>query len=190
MSFLDLESHSMHPVSNYRQSRRSACDRCRGFKLRCERDQVNGRSCERCLKAQVVCTTSIGHLATSFPSSNTTTQSLTSEYGVSCYRHNGLSVPAPHKPSLFRVRKRGIHSGIMRKHPSHAWNTWGEADPSSYLANASMSSGTDDLAFLLQSSTSSFSPPEPRQNVNACWDFNFQPVSMPSSKHGLLLYGY
>ncbi|KAJ5142441.1 uncharacterized protein N7515_001228 [Penicillium bovifimosum] len=49
----------MHPTHNYRHSRRSACDRCRGQKLRCERDHLNGMSCERCLKAQEICITSL-----------------------------------------------------------------------------------------------------------------------------------
>ncbi|CAG8031115.1 unnamed protein product [Penicillium olsonii] len=58
----------MHPAHNYRHSRRSACDRCRGQKLRCERVNINGMSCERCLKAQEVCITSVNHPATALSS--------------------------------------------------------------------------------------------------------------------------
>jgi hypothetical protein len=40
-------------------SRRYACDRCRGHKLRCLRD-IGGDSCQRCLKAKVKCNISVG----------------------------------------------------------------------------------------------------------------------------------
>lgn len=60
----------MDTALNYRHSRRSACDRCRRFKLRCERDHMNDVSCERCLKAQVVCTTSVSQPAPLFLPSN------------------------------------------------------------------------------------------------------------------------
>ncbi|RJE27110.1 GAL4 [Aspergillus sclerotialis] len=46
------------------QSRRSACDRCRGQKLRCERLSSNSSSddfCRRCLKAGVRCVTTFSH---------------------------------------------------------------------------------------------------------------------------------
>ncbi|KAJ5747128.1 uncharacterized protein N7511_008824 [Penicillium nucicola] len=56
----------MHPTLNYRHSRRSACDKCRGQKLRCERGHMNGMSCERCLKAQQPCITSMNHPAPVF----------------------------------------------------------------------------------------------------------------------------
>lgn len=56
---ISLLASVMHPNYNYRHSRRSACDRCRGQKLRCERNLLNGMSCERCLKAQEICTTSV-----------------------------------------------------------------------------------------------------------------------------------
>ncbi|KAK4212040.1 hypothetical protein QBC37DRAFT_466565 [Rhypophila decipiens] len=41
-----------------RQSRRSACDRCRTYKLRCERSLTGGAECERCARtAGAKCTT-------------------------------------------------------------------------------------------------------------------------------------
>jgi len=40
-----------------RQSRRSACNRCRTYKLRCERAPVDGDSCQRCLRTGVLCAT-------------------------------------------------------------------------------------------------------------------------------------
>lgn len=39
------------------RSRRSACDRCRAYKLRCQRDERPNEPCDRCLKAHLVCTT-------------------------------------------------------------------------------------------------------------------------------------
>jgi hypothetical protein len=40
-------------------TRRFACDRCRTYKLRCERNPTSGRSagCERCIKANLLCKT-------------------------------------------------------------------------------------------------------------------------------------
>lgn len=40
-----------------RQSRRSACNRCRTYKLRCERTPVDGDSCQRCFRTGVLCAT-------------------------------------------------------------------------------------------------------------------------------------
>ena len=40
------------------ESRRSACDRCRGQKLRCLRNEGNLESCKRCHRAKVVCVSS------------------------------------------------------------------------------------------------------------------------------------
>ena len=46
---------------NYRHPRRSACDHCRAYKLRCESDSRLGTSCNRCLKTSLVCTTTTNH---------------------------------------------------------------------------------------------------------------------------------
>ncbi|KAI0835717.1 hypothetical protein F5Y06DRAFT_275185 [Hypoxylon sp. FL0890] len=43
-----------------RHSRRSACDRCRNYKLRCLRAPPHGNACERCLKIGAACTTTMG----------------------------------------------------------------------------------------------------------------------------------
>jgi hypothetical protein len=42
-----------------RQSRRSACDRCRSYKLRCERSSLDAGTgdCERCIRSSASCTT-------------------------------------------------------------------------------------------------------------------------------------
>jgi hypothetical protein len=40
-----------------RPSRRSACDRCRTYKLRCERSPLQGNSCDRCIRTGATCTT-------------------------------------------------------------------------------------------------------------------------------------
>ena len=46
---------------NFRPSRRFACDRCRSFKLRCQRDEALGEACERCAKTNLPCTTTFEH---------------------------------------------------------------------------------------------------------------------------------
>jgi hypothetical protein len=48
----------MHSSSSSRQPRRFACDRCRHYKLRCERTAVSSRDCARCQKVGIPCTTS------------------------------------------------------------------------------------------------------------------------------------
>lgn len=50
-----------HGNVNHRHSRRSACDHCRAYKLRCERDSSVGISCNRCLMNQMSCTTTVNH---------------------------------------------------------------------------------------------------------------------------------
>ncbi|KAJ5510144.1 hypothetical protein N7453_002247 [Penicillium expansum] len=54
-------------------SRRFACDRCRTYKLRCERHSISGEgnSCERCVKAGLICktTTPTNKSATRAPTS-------------------------------------------------------------------------------------------------------------------------
>lgn len=54
------QSHANLRGSNIteEQPRKFACDRCRGQKLRCLRDDVNQDSCKRCCRAKVVCVSS------------------------------------------------------------------------------------------------------------------------------------
>lgn len=177
---LDFEVITMHPALNYRQSRRSACDRCRGFKLRCERDQVSGRSCERCLKAQAVCTTSLSHSASGFSSSKVNAPTLPSEYEESFYGHDRLFMPALHKPTLSRVRKPVLPSGILRRHDSQNLSSWGEFDSRSYLASGSVASQPNDFALSLHSNTSLSVPPEQWVNADTSWNFSFPTVSIPA----------
>ncbi|KAK0710754.1 hypothetical protein B0H67DRAFT_583356 [Lasiosphaeris hirsuta] len=58
--------------SSLRHSRRSACDRCRTNKLRCQRDERPGRPCERCAKAHLACTTTFQPTPTPTPTPTTT----------------------------------------------------------------------------------------------------------------------
>ncbi|KAJ5287934.1 hypothetical protein N7478_003620 [Penicillium angulare] len=113
----------MHPALNYRQSRRSACDRCRGFKLRCERDQVDGRSCERCLKAQVICTTSINHPSNSYGSSKSGSRSLSADFDPRFLTSDRWSMPILHKSSNLKVKKP-MPTGGFRKHENQRYNSW------------------------------------------------------------------
>jgi hypothetical protein len=108
---------TIQPTINYRQSRRSACDRCRGFKLRCERDQVNGRSCERCLKAQVACTTSVGQPVQSFlpPKKDSVYSFSRSRIEISGDRLGDGPAALLHRSSGSRVRKTTASSGASRR---------------------------------------------------------------------------
>lgn len=171
----------MHQALNYRQSRRSACDRCRGFKLRCERDQVRGRSCERCLKAQVICTTSLSQ--SPFPSSKVNTPTLPSEYDASFSSYDRLSMSSLHRPILSKVQRSFLPSETLRTHNIQGLNSWRDFDSCSYLANGSMELEPKDFAVSLQSSNSFLVPPAQWHNANSSWDaspswdFKFQTVS-------------
>ncbi|KAI0388544.1 hypothetical protein F5Y17DRAFT_452393 [Xylariaceae sp. FL0594] len=52
----------MHPNRPQRPSRRSACDRCRNYKLRCERTVEHDifSSCDRCIRSGASCATTTG----------------------------------------------------------------------------------------------------------------------------------
>lgn len=124
----------MQSALNYRQSRRSACDRCRGFKLRCERDPINGRSCERCLKAQVVCTTNIGHPSQGYISSKT------SDCDGRVYGDSRLALPILRKSSNSKIRKStpSPSNPHHRRHQSQRFNTWPDSEPFPCLPMESM----------------------------------------------------
>lgn len=68
---------------NLRFSRRSACDRCRAYKLRCQRDDRLGRPCERCAKSRLAC-------VTTFDPASTASASQPS-------RHNTIPAPSQHQ---------------------------------------------------------------------------------------------
>lgn len=62
MSFPPLTSpaplRSSSSIKLPTQAKRSACDRCRGQKLRCNRSEYEGAPCIRCARAKAVCITS------------------------------------------------------------------------------------------------------------------------------------
>lgn len=95
----------MHSTHNYRHSRRSACDRCRGQKLRCERISMNGMSCERCLKAQEICITSVNHPSTAVLSSDHDQDIASSQHEVSGFVGNRDSMSLLHKSYASKVKK-------------------------------------------------------------------------------------
>lgn len=49
------------PVSPRNPSKRYACDRCRGQKLRCVREDTNYETCTRCLRMNAICITNSPH---------------------------------------------------------------------------------------------------------------------------------
>lgn len=173
----------MYPASNYRQSRRSACDRCRGFKLRCERDQVSGRSCERCLKAQVVCTTSISHPTQNFNPSKTNTPTLPSEYDGSYFSFDRLSIPALHRPYLSRVRKPLGSHGMLRNHDKQSFRSCRGFDLYSYL-ESDIASGSNNLPVSFYSDSSVSVPHEYWPDSTPTWDLTSPAVGIPQkNKH-------
>ncbi|KAJ5170026.1 uncharacterized protein N7500_002809 [Penicillium coprophilum] len=96
----------MHPTHNYRHSRRSACDRCRGQKLRCERDHMNGMSCERCIKAQEVCITSMNQPPPAvLPSNHGHSQVARDDCESQRFNQGHESMSILHKSSATRVKK-------------------------------------------------------------------------------------
>ncbi|KAJ5618198.1 hypothetical protein N7537_003312 [Penicillium hordei] len=139
----------MHPNHNYRHSRRSACDRCRGQKLRCERDHMNGMSCERCLKAQEICITSMNQPAQVILPSNHG-QNLVArddrEHQRFNPRHKSISVL--HKSSGSRVKKL-VHSPspIPRRHSMKEHHYWGGVQPMPVFPTASFCSPSADFGF-------------------------------------------
>lgn len=119
---------SMHPALNYRQSRRSACDRCRGFKLRCERDQVNGRSCERCLKAQVPCTTSVGQSVPNYLPAKPGSGPVSGDFDGRMFSNDRITMPILHKPSMSKVRKPLGFTTMSRRHENQNFGGWTPPD--------------------------------------------------------------
>lgn len=170
----------MHPTSNYRQSRRSACNRCRGFKLRCERDQVSGRSCERCLKAQVVCTTTISHPTQNFNPSKTSTPTLPSKYDGSYCSLDRLSMPALHKPYLSRVRKP-VGSYGMQSHDKQSFPSWRGFDLYSYI-ESDIASGSNDLPLSFFSDSSVSVPHDYLPDATPAWDLTSPTVGIPKKQ--------
>lgn len=113
----------MHPATNYRHSRRSACDRCRGFKLRCERDHLSGMSCERCIKAQVRCTTSLNQPFPGFPPSVHSIDSMEAVKEGHCLDSDQATFPLLHRSSSLKVTKPSFASAHRRpgRQPSDCW---------------------------------------------------------------------
>lgn len=141
----------MHPALNYRQSRRSACDRCRGFKLRCERDQVNGRSCERCLKAQVPCTTSVEQSVPNYLPAKPGSGSVARDFDGRILSNDRISMPILHKTFMSKVRKPLGSSVMSRRHENQNLDGWTPPDSFSYEATGCGYPFGDDIAVQVPS---------------------------------------
>ncbi|KAJ5579641.1 uncharacterized protein N7459_005626 [Penicillium hispanicum] len=178
----------MHPAINYRQSRRSACDRCRGFKLRCERDQVTGRSCERCLKAQVVCTTNIGQPAPSLLASEDGAYPLTRDCNGLLLSSERVSMSALHKTSSSKVRKPPVPSETSRRHESQRPGCWKGPDAFPYLAAGGFPSLEDDAFLRLPSHSSSTLSFEPWADQYCAWPSGT--YHLPSVEDNIIGSGY
>lgn len=160
----------MHPALNYRQSRRSACDRCRGFKLRCERDQVGGRSCERCLKAQVPCTTSVGQPTNNYIPSKSGSGPMSEDFDGRLLNNERLSLPVLHKSSMSKVRKPLASSPMSRRHENQRFSDWISSDTFPYEITESIPMG-EDFGLRMQvhhNPTFTFEPWNEQYNSFAC----------------------
>ncbi|KAJ5974690.1 hypothetical protein N7481_011900, partial [Penicillium waksmanii] len=141
---MNIAMSAIQPNINYRQSRRSACDRCRGFKLRCERYQVNGRSCERCLKAQVTCTTTVGQPVQQFHSPKKDIYSFSrSRVEISGDRGGPTASQVLHRSSGSRVRKATASSGVCRRIEQQKLNASIDPNIFPFLENDAASNFSD-----------------------------------------------
>jgi hypothetical protein len=118
----------MHTAHNYRHSRRSACDRCRGQKLRCERALMNGMSCERCLKAQEMCTTSVNQPSPAILHSNHNQHFPSRQHKSSRFNENRDSMSLLHKSFGSKVKK-SLHlpSSKIGRYNNQVHDCWGES---------------------------------------------------------------
>jgi len=157
----------MHSALNYRQSRRSACDRCRGFKLRCERDQANGRSCERCLKAQVVCTTSVGQPAPTYLPSKGDSGTLSRD-GDRVLNSERMPMPVLHRSSASKVRKPLASSGTARRQENQYSGCWRNPDSFPSLSPGN-SSFVENIGLQMPSLPASAFPVEPWRDPHTSW---------------------
>ncbi|KAJ5374408.1 hypothetical protein N7517_006414 [Penicillium concentricum] len=182
----------MHPTHNYRHSRRSACDRCRGQKLRCERDHMNGMSCERCLKAQEICITSINQPApVILPSNHGQSQVARDDRESQRFNQRHESMSILHKLSGPRVKK-SLHSptAISARHNMKEHHYWGgvASMPVSPEGNFLPSSG--DIGFNMPLDFGKIMPPvEPWGHHQPNWSsdaYNLPPDWIPSDQ----LYPY
>lgn len=58
----EVRARPDNPSSSFRSSRRFACDRCRAYKARCERNGDLSGPCERCRKSRHACTTNFDNV--------------------------------------------------------------------------------------------------------------------------------
>ncbi|KAJ5503743.1 hypothetical protein N7463_006617 [Penicillium fimorum] len=139
----------MHPTHNYRHSRRSACDRCRGQKLRCERDHLNGMSCERCLKAQEICITSMNQPApVILPSSHGQNQVPRDDCESQRFNQRHESMSILHKTSATKVKKL-LHppTAIPGRHNMKEHHYWGGVPLMPVFPERNFLSPSGDIGF-------------------------------------------
>ncbi|KAK4035030.1 hypothetical protein C8A01DRAFT_38485 [Parachaetomium inaequale] len=106
---IPVPATSMRPMptaTSLRYSRRSACDRCRAYKLRCQRDERFGKPCERCAKSRLACTTTFDP-ATSSASLSSAASSAASSSACQSSRPN----PVPHGQTQQQNGNGQIHVG-------------------------------------------------------------------------------
>lgn len=112
------------PIGANPRSRRSACDRCRAYKLRCQRDEQPNEPCDRCSRAHLVCTTTFEQTSSQRPNRCGHHLSNGNDRGVRAEgtRSREIRLPSPERaasppsPNLERVSRKD--SGYGSRLPS------------------------------------------------------------------------
>lgn len=140
----------MPTATSLRYSRRSACDRCRAYKLRCQRDERFGKPCERCAKSRLACTTTFDPATSSaslssaasaavcqasrpnpVPHAQTQQQNGNGQIQVDSREQQALlpSRERLHSPPDQRDRRHSSFAHSQREHDNERFQRQGEVPP-------------------------------------------------------------
>lgn len=118
--------------------KRSACDRCRGQKLRCIRNNINQASCDRCHRAKAVCITTptlrMGRPARA--EAARLRETITKRQGTVSSLSSTPASSTQNPPPL--PATRNIEHGILDTGEVHQSNSLGEADCISTLYHGTL----------------------------------------------------
>jgi hypothetical protein len=129
----------MPTATSLRYSRRSACDRCRAYKLRCQRDERFGKPCERCAKSRLACTTTFDPATSSASRPNPVPHGQTQQQNGNGQIHVGPGeqealLPSRerlHSPPDQRDRRHTSFAHSQREPDNGHFQRQGEAPPES-----------------------------------------------------------
>ena len=119
--------HQAH-ASSLMLSRRSACDRCKAYKLKCLRQGKANDPCQRCAKADLACTTTVEQVAIDGASSQSkksteqrrsTTHQLQSQQQRQRQRNDSEGETNDHADSTLLPRAQDQHRPLRRRFTNH-----------------------------------------------------------------------